>query len=194
MFRREKMEITLLRHGRPIIPPLNKINASEFLEWVQAYNASGLCPSSKPTAEAMSHASACDAIVCSGLRRSIESAKELNADDVVLSDSIFNEAGLPVANWRTLKLSPKIWALIFRVLWLLGYSRNSESFKEAKTRAADAVERLTEIAHEHQRVLFVGHGVYNRILANELRRSGWAGPKNPDSKHWSFGVYERKKT
>ena len=188
------MEITILRHGRPTIPPLNKISASEFLEWVQAYNASGLCPSSKPTMEAMCRANACDAVVCSELRRSIESAKELNANNVVLSDSIFNEAGLPVANWRTLKLSPKIWAVTFRVLWLLGYSRNSESFKEAKTRASEAVRRLTEVAHEHERVLFVGHGVYNRMLANELRRSGWSGPKNPGSRHWSFGVYEYKKT
>ena len=50
------------------------------------------------------------------------------------------------------------------------------------------------MAREHERVLFVGHGVYNRILANELRKSGWLGPKNPGSKHWSFGVYEWKKT
>jgi broad specificity phosphatase PhoE len=188
------MEIILLRHGKPTIPPLNRISASEFFEWVQAYNASGLCSSSKPTTEAMSHANSCGAIVCSDLRRSRESAKELNVDNIVLSDPVFNEAGLPVACWRTLKLSPKIWTLIFRVLWLLGYSRNSESFKEAKTRAADAVERLMELAHKHQRVLIVGHGVYNRILANELRRSGWIGPKSPGSKHWSLGVYVRKIT
>jgi hypothetical protein len=38
--------------------------------------------------------------------------------------------------------------------------------------------------------MFVGHGVYNRILANELRKAGWEGPKNPGSKHWSYGVYK----
>ncbi|MGD8569795.1 MAG: histidine phosphatase family protein [Gammaproteobacteria bacterium] len=187
------MQITLLRHGKPDIPPLDKISAADFGEWVQAYNDSGLCQSSNPTKEAMSHAHTCDAVVCSDLPRSIDSAKVLNTDNVVLSDSIFNEAGLPVANWRLLKLSPKAWALIFRVLWLLGYSRNAESYKEAKKRATVAVERLTEIALEHQRVLFVGHGVYNRILANELRRSGWVGPKSPGSSHWSFGIYERNK-
>lgn len=186
------MEITLLRHGKPTIPSLEILSASEFYSWVQEYNASGLCPSSKPTAEAINYANACNAVVCSDLPRSIESAKALNASNIVLSNAIFNEAGLPVANWRALKLSPKIWAVTFRVLWLLGYSRNSESFKEAKIRATEAVKRLTEIAHEHERVLFVGHGVYNRILANELRKLGWSGPKNPGSKHWSFGVYECK--
>jgi len=194
MFKRQAMEITLLRHGKPIIPSLNKLSASEFYEWVHEYNASGLCPSSMPTTKAINCANACNAVVCSDLPRSIESAKALNADKIVLSNTIFNEAGLPIANWRTLKLSPKIWAVAFRVLWLLGYSRNSESFKEAKIRATEAVKRLKEIANEHERVLFVGHGVYNRILANELRRSGWSGPKNPGSNHWSFGVYECKKT
>jgi broad specificity phosphatase PhoE len=188
------MEITLLRHGKPIIPPLNKISAVEFGDWVQAYNDSGLCSSSKPTTEAMIHAHTCNAIVCSDLPRSIDSAKELNANNVVLSDSIFNEAGLPVANWHLFKLSPKTWAIIFRVLWLLGYSRNTESYQDTKKRASVAVERLTEIAHQYQRVLFVGHGIYNRILANELRKSGWVGPKSPGSKHWSFAVYECNKT
>ncbi len=188
------MKIILLRHGKPTTPPLNKITASEFFEWVQAYNSAELCSSSQPTTKAMSQAIDCNALVCSGLRRSIESANKLNADHIVLSDPVFNEAELPVANWRTLKLSPKLWAFIFRILWLLGYSRNSESFKEAKTRAVDAVARLTELAYKHQDLMFVGHGVYNQILANELIRSGWVGPKRPGSKHWSFAIYERNNT
>ncbi len=188
------MEITLLRHGKPNTPALNKLSASAFCDWVLEYNASGLCPSSNPTTIAFSHAHACNAIVCSDLPRSIESAKALNARKIVLSSSIFNEAGLPIANWGKLKFSPKTWAIIFRVLWLLGYSRNSESFKEAKIRATEAVKKLTELAQEYGNILFVGHGVYNRIIANELRRSGWDGPKNPGSKHWDFVVYKCKKT
>jgi len=184
------MVIILLRHGKPDIPSLNKLSASAFCEWVRDYNASGLSMSSKPTHEASTCASDCKAIVCSNLPRSIESGIALNAEKVILTDSIFNEAGLPSANWRRLKLSPKLWAVFFRVLWLLGYSRNSESFKEAKTRAVEAVKILTELANEHEKVVFVGHGVYNRILANELRRNGWEGSKYQGSKHWSYGVYK----
>ena len=132
------MEITLLRHGKPNSPSLDILSASAFCEWVMEYNASGLCLSSKPTMKAFRYAQACNAIVCSDLPRSIESAKVLNAGSVVLSSSIFNEADLPMANWHTIKLSPKIWAVTFRVLWLLGYARNSESFKEAKIRATKA--------------------------------------------------------
>ena len=184
------MEIILLRHGEPDIPASSKLSASAFCGWVKDYNAAGLSMSSKPTHEALTCASDCNAIVCSNLPRSIESGKALNAEKVILSDSIFNEAELPSANWSRLKLSPKLWAVFFRVLWLLGYSRNSESFTEAKKRAVEAVKILAELANEHNKVIFVGHGVYNRMLANKLRINGWAGPKNPGSKHWAYGVYK----
>lgn len=185
------MKIVILRHGKPVTPPLRKISASAFSEWVHEYNAAGLCPTSQPTEYAKKCADECNAVVCSALPRSIESAKALNDKNIVLSDPIFNEAELPVANWQVMKLSPKIWAVAFRILWLLGYSRNSESFKRAKSRASEAVEKLSEIALEYESVLLVGHGVYNRILSNKLRRNGWLGPKNPGSNHWEFGVYER---
>lgn len=185
------MKIIMLRHGKPVTPSMGKLSAAEFFGWVREYNAAGLCPTSIPTSQAKESASECNAIVCSALPRSIESAKALKDEGIVLSDSIFNEAGLPIANWQVMKLSPKTWAVAFRVLWLLGYSTNSESFKEAKYRASEAVEKLTDIAREHESVLFVGHGVYNRILSNELRRHGWLGPKNPGSNHWAFGVYEK---
>lgn len=186
------MKITILRHGKPVTPSLAKISAAKFSEWVDEYDSAGLCTTSKPTESAHDFANECNAVVCSELPRSLESAKALNNRNIVLSNSMFNEAGLPIANWQMLELSPKIWAVAFRVLWVFGYSRNSESIKEAKLRVAEAVEKLTEVAIEHESVLFVGHGVYNRMLANELRRSGWSGPRNPGSKHWSFGVYEKE--
>ncbi len=184
------MKIIVLRHGKPVIPSLSKVSSLAFSDWVNEYNAAGLCPTSKPTEDAQNCANECNVIVCSVLPRSMESAKEFNGS-IRLSDPIFNEAGLPVTNWKTIKLSPKAWAVTFRILWLLGYSRNTESFRDAKIRASKAVEKLTKISQEYESVLFVGHGVYNRMLANELRRSGWLGPKNPGSKHWSFGVYEK---
>lgn len=186
------MKITLLRHGKPVMPDLRNLTAFAFYEWVEEYNAAGLSPNSEPTMLAINAAKDCNAIVCSELPRSIESAKALNAKAIVLSSALFNEAGMPSTNWRTLKLSPKVWAVLFRVSWLIGYSKKSESFKEAKLRAREAIKRLTEIGNEHESVLFVGHGVFNRMLANELRKSGWSGPKNPGTPYWSFGVYEHR--
>ncbi|MEJ2404707.1 MAG: phosphoglycerate mutase family protein [Candidatus Thiodiazotropha sp.] len=185
------MRLVILRHGRPVIPALRRLSASAFSDWVNEYNTAGLCPTSQPTEHAKKCAQECNAVVCSALPRSIESAKAFRNNNIVLSDPVFNEAALPIANWKIVKLSPKIWAVLFRLLWLLGYSRNSESFKETKSRASEAAKRLSEIAQEYENVLFVGHGVFNRILSNELRRQGWLGPRNPGSTHWSFGVYSR---
>ena len=165
-----------------------------FSDWVNSYNAAGLCTTSSPTNEVIKIASKCNALVCSELPRSIDSAKALQAKDITLSSAIFNEAGLPVSCWKFPALSPKAWAVFFRILWFFGYSRNSESFKEAKTRAREAANILKKLAEENSSVLFVGHGVYNRLIANELNATGWSGPKNPGTKYWSYAVYKNKST
>jgi len=184
------MEIIILRHGKPIIPSLARISPLEFTKWVNLYNASGLCSSSKPTLEAIEAANKCKVVVCSELPRSIESAEALNVKEIKLKSSIFNEAGLPISGLKYPALSPKAWAVIFRILWFLGYSNNSESFKEAKVRAKEAAKKLIELAEAKSSILFIGHGVYNRMIANELSASGWLGPKSPGTKHWSYGVYK----
>jgi len=185
------MEITLLRHGKPTIPSLAKLSAYSFRQWVKLYNSAGLSHSSKPTNEAIIHAEDCNAIVCSALPRSIESAKALKIKDITLSSPQFNEAGLPIASWQRLKLPPKFWAVFFRVLWLFGYSNSSESYKEAKARASESAAKLSELAEEYKYVLFVGHGVYNRLLSKQLIAAGWSGSKKPSSKHWGFSVYKK---
>ena len=97
------MEIILLRHGKPNIPSLNMIKAFSFINWIESYNSSGLCSTSKPSKNALSVANKCNAVICSDLPRSIESAEALKTKSITLSHSQFNEAGLPSANWRGLK-------------------------------------------------------------------------------------------
>ena len=184
------MEIIILRHGKPVPLSLAKISPLEFTKWVNLYNASGLCPSSKPTLETIEIANKCNVVVCSELPRSIESAVALNIKKIKLTSSIFNEADLPISGLKYPALPPQAWAVIFRILWFLGYSNNSESFKESKVRAREAAKKLIELAEAETSVLFVGHGVYNQMIANELSASGWLGPKSPGTKHWSYGVYK----
>ena len=77
------MKIVILRHGKPVTPSLRKLSASAFSEWVHKYNAAGLCPTSQPTEHAKKCADECNAVVCSALPRSIESAKALNNKSIV---------------------------------------------------------------------------------------------------------------
>lgn len=185
------MEIAILRHGMPHWIPLTPISASSFSGWISSYNASGLSETDYPPKNAVAYANACQVIVSSSLQRSIDSAKALNAEKLALSDKQFIEAGLPSANWKFLKVSPNTWAVIFRFLWLLGYSNNSESLKEAKQRAILATDKLIQLAEKHHKVLFVGHGIFNQLLVKELKKRGWSGSKKLGSAYWAFKVYAK---
>lgn len=185
------MKIAILRHGKPCFIQKNRITSSDFRKWIIKYNASPLSDSSRPGNNALDYASRCGAIVSSSLQRSIDSAQALNKKKLIISDALFVEAGLPSAEWRFIKLPPDIWALFFRILWIFGYSNNSESFKETKERADAAVSKLILLAEEYQSILFSGHGVFNRMLVKELRSRGWSGSKFPGSKYWSIDVYKR---
>ena len=192
MQRKIFMEISIIRHGKPEINVDTSISANEFITWIQSYNAATISSYSQPQFNTLLQTKSCKVLVSSHLPRSIDSAKAINSSKLILSDKLFAEAGLPAANWKLIKLSPKIWAIFFRILWLLGYSKNSESFKEFQQRALLAADKLIELASVHQRVLFVGHGIFNRLLVKELLQRGWTGPKKIDSKHWSLATYTLK--
>ncbi|WP_051911558.1 histidine phosphatase family protein [Methylomicrobium agile] len=191
MLQMEKpVKIILVRHGEPDLPFWRNVKASEFQQWIKFYNSAGIKKENLPPKEVCEVVSDCSTVVCSDLPRSIESAKALGVTTVNYIDPIFREMGLPYVDWNFPKLSPTIWATLFRLLWFAGFSRNSESLKSGKLRATGAAEKLKDFAHEHGSVTFVGHGMINRFLANELLSSGWRGPLNPGKRYWEFGVYE----
>lgn len=185
------MQIVLLRHGKPNIAPPEKIHAHELQQWVDAYNAAGLAAGQAPSTESLHIAQTCRAVVCSDLPRSLESARALGLEDIAAIDPVFREMALPYSRFPALKLAPKYWVILFRILWFLGYASNGESLREAKLRVALGATRLQEIAARQGTVLLVGHGMANRFLAQALLAKGWKGPRDPGRDYWSFGVYSR---
>lgn len=154
------------------------------------YNQAELEDDSLPDSTVLELTHSCRAVVTSQLARSMDSAKRLSSHQITLSSDLFNEAELPIVSWDSIKLSPKIWAVWLRILWLLGYSPNAESFDQAKVRAEIAACRLITLAEKHQTVLFVGHGIFNRILAKALIQKGWKGNTKTKSSYWSVNVFE----
>jgi len=129
-------------------------------------------------------------IVCSHLKRSIESAKILTEKDILLSDEIFREAVLPSSNLAYPRLNTMTWFFIFRSLWLFGYAKNGESIAATRKRAKLSADKLIEIAKQHDDLLFVGHGFINHFISKELKRRGWKGPKKSAHEHWEYSRYE----
>lgn len=184
------MKIALLRHGKPAIKEPGKLRARELHHWIKSYNSAGIHQNSQPSTAALDLAQKFKTVVCSDLRRSIESAKLLGIEKIDHIDPLFREMGLPYGNWNSPKASLLFWMSMFRVLWFCGYSSNGERFSLAKNRALESAHTLENLAKNQGSVLFVGHGFMNRYISKTLLSKGWSGPKSPGINHWDFGVYE----
>ena len=184
------MQIVLLRHGKPDIPEHGRLKAHELRQWIESYNSAGILPENTPSQEAVEIADTCNAVACSDLPRSVESAKALGIEEVDIIKPVFREMGLPFGSLPALKLMPNTWAVLFRILWFIGYSSNSESIHEGRSRASRGADILREVAAADDSVILVGHGLVNRFIAEDLLSNGWSGPENPGKEYWEFGVYE----
>ena len=182
------MKIVIMRHGKPDVPRFEKLKACELYTWIESYNAAGILQKQRPPVRTIEMVARCKAVVCSDFPRSTQSAAALNVK-VLYSESLFREISLPYAKWNSLRFSPYVWAVFFRILWSFGYSSNGESFRSFQLRARTGAQKLKQIAREHGSVLFVGHGLINHFIAKELLSSGWQGPTSPGRKYWAFGVY-----
>ncbi|WP_309088577.1 histidine phosphatase family protein [Domibacillus sp.] len=178
--------ILLIRHGRSAHTESRPMTGREFSAWVQAYNEAGVQESSFPK-ETVASIKDATCLITSDLVRSIESAKYLNPAVKVQSDALFREVELPVVSFTRLKLPPAVWTVLLRTVWLAGYSRHCESYKEAKRRAEKGAQQLA--VAEHRSIALVGHGFFNQLLAGELRKNGWKGRRKTNSNHWCSTLY-----
>jgi broad specificity phosphatase PhoE len=113
------------------------------------------------------------------MRRAIESAVLVAPDRPLVSDPLFDEAGIPTAIELRLALAPVHWDAIARVAWMLGWSSGVESASEARRRAARAANHLAGLAWTHGSVALVGHGMLNTLIARALGRDGWIRAGSP---------------
>ena len=182
------MEIILLRHGKPNVVLGGFLNTKKFKHLVYAYEQSGIqdFPPEKLKQSFRDHY-----VVCSDLPRSIESAKKLNVSPIQLSEALFREADIPFFDFFYLKLPVTVWVILLRVMWLCGFSKNAESFLQAKDRGKQAAEKLTHLAIENKKILVVGHGLINRLIEKQLQKKGWLASKRIGKSYWEFRKYTK---
>lgn len=184
------MEISLIRHGKSKHTENKRLTCNEFQRWVEKYDNSGVFEEKTYPPVTLEKIVTANVVITSDLKRSIESANLLNQNLRVISDALFRETELPsLPRISGLKLSPNSWAIILRCLWFIGYSKQCESLANAKRRAKKASEQLVKYAEEHKSVVLVGHGFFNRLIAEELKKMGWEGKRNSSVKHWSCTTY-----
>ena len=160
-------QIILMRHAKVKID-IPTIYSRQMKEFIKAYNQAPIelddvCDELKSIIDSV------DIVLSSELSRTKETLKYLGKE-AQHSDTIFNEAELSYANGKIVKLPATVWTILFRIMWLFGYSKYSESYKEAKVRAKLAADTLIAYAKADKSVLLVGHGVMNKLISKELTK------------------------
>jgi broad specificity phosphatase PhoE len=189
---RRRLQIVLARHGRPDLPVEVRryICGREIGRWYRRYDESGIVAGVDAPEALRAAARAAGCIVASDTRRAIESATRLTAADAIRIEASLREVGFPESLRSSLRLSPHVWVLIARASQMLDRDDDEGGRAAVRARAAIAAGALVRLAGEHQRVVAVGHGWFNRFIARELRRQGWQGPRLVPTAYWSSVTYE----
>ena len=185
--------IVLARHGRPALSREVTLSAKEYRHWWALYEEGGIVPTRRPPDHLVSAALRAKTIFTSTRRRAIESAQLLAPDRDLVSEKVFIEAPLPPPHWPDwLKLSPRKWGVISRLLWwYLNQHDNEESRAQAEVRAAEGARLLTAAAAGGDDVLLVAHGFINAMLGIQLRLLGWRTIKGRGWRYWSTRYFEK---
>ena len=148
------MRIVLVRHGRPDVSPdaRRPIAGRELARWYRDYNDVGLAAVSAPPAPLQEAAAAARCIVASDLRRAIESAQRLVGTKPIHIDPDLREVGFPEGLKGNARLSPGVWAMIARAVWLFDGCECDEPRRAVTQRAARLADRLGDLARAHDSV------------------------------------------
>ena len=187
-----RLQIVLARHGRPDLPAEARrpISGRGFGRWYRGYNESGILDGAAPS-HLRETARGAGCVVASDLRRAIESAACLTSRDGIRVEALLREVGFPESLDSSMRLPPNLWVFIARAAQMLDRQDDEGGLPAVRARAASVAATLAQLAGDHQSVVAIGHGWFNRFVARELRRQGWHGPRFVPSGYWSSVTYER---
>ena len=186
-----KRQITLIRHAKVDIENTQKIDAHSLQNWVKAYDTAPIDPESLPTKETIAFTQNANVVVTSTLSRASDSAKVLGLK-IYEQNRLFNEADIPEVNIPYLKLKPKSWLVILRLMLLLGLGKKDTSLKASKAQVKEAAKRLQELSTEYNHVVLVGHGGINWLIRQALMKEGWDLDGKGSHKNWGATRLHKK--
>ena len=175
--------IIVYRHAEPVVSDNEIILGHDFPLWVSRYNASDIL-----TAKAIDPKE--PFILASTLKRSVETGKLLGRE--VREHSLLREAEVPLIRFPAFRMKAKYWLMFSRILWLLGFYKDCESFDAAKQR----INKITDLIHSYlnvnKKVVMVGHGFMNRLLRKRLIQQGWSLKTNEGNGFMSKMVFKKE--
>ena len=185
------LRIILIRHGQPAIALAPRTGHHGFRDYIDAYEAAGLEPSSLPPEELQGLVKDLGAVFTSGKPRAHQSAARLAPHAQLIADPLFVEAPLASPPLPLLKLRVPKWAVMSRILWHMGFTPGIENYRRARHRAAQAADILVARARDTGAAALVAHGYFNWMIGRQLRRRGFVKRGTHQARYWNTVIYER---
>lgn len=182
--------IILIRHGQPAIPLRPRTGHRGFSDYIDAYEAAGLDPSSLPPQELSDLVRELTHVFTSGRPRAHQSAQALAPKAELIADPLFAEAPLASPRIPLLKMRVPKWAVVARILWHAGYTPQIENFATARQRAVKAADILIARANDKGAAALVAHGYFNAMIGRELRLRGFKRTGAHRVHYWNAVIYE----
>lgn len=180
------MKISFIRHGR-LDCTIEPMTVTSFHEWIKGYDLHTITEKQPIPLETREAVEVAKLIVTSDQKCAVQSAAELMDSLSFIQNSLFREAAVPASFYapKWLKCKLNVWMCIGRALWILGYHKNVESYKEVRERARQAAYVLHRYALVHGSIALVGH----TMIGTELRAMGWSGSPILHRKPWGCTTY-----
>ena len=183
------LRIILIRHGQPAIALAPRTGHHGFRDYIDAYEAAGLEPSSLPPEELQGLVKDLGAVFTSGKPRAHQSAARLAPHAQLIADPLFVEAPLASPPLPLLKLQVPKWAVMSRILWHMGFTPGIENYRRARHRAAQAADILVGRAQGTGAAALVAHGYFNWMIGRQLRRRGFVKRGTHQARYWNTVIY-----
>ncbi len=181
--------ITLIRHGPPTVSLQTRIRGRDFRQFVERYEAAKINLRATPPESVKRIMHGATRVFASDRPRALHTAELLETPQPPIVDPRFREIEFPVDFPLYFQLPALVWTALALCIWRLGYSPRCESSAAAKRRARMVAHLLQTEARCASPIVLVAHGGINRLIAKELRRAGWQGPRLPHSRHWGCTTY-----
>ncbi|MDA2188338.1 histidine phosphatase family protein [Bacillus cereus] len=184
------MKISFIRHGR-LDCTIEPMTVTSFHEWIKGYDLHTITEKQPIPLETREAVEVAKLIVTSDQKCAVQSAAELMDSLCFIQNSLFREVAVPASFYapKWLKCKLNVWMCIGRALWILGYHKNVESYKEVRERARRAAYVLHRYALVHGSIALVGHNYFNSMIGTELRAMGWSGSPILHRKPWGCTTY-----
>jgi broad specificity phosphatase PhoE len=159
--------------------------------WRDEYDSAGIQSSSQPPTRLLQIADGATYIIASDLPRAVASTERLAPQRQVEVSDLLREVPLKLPHWPT-RLPLIVWEFLIHVVWSYRIIRGIDSTEQDRARAAAAAKWLGEIVTNESTALVVTHGVFRRLLTQQLLLSGWTSTgRHGGYNHWSFWTFAR---